>query len=269
MKYNPNLMMHASPWTPPTWMKTYKTYEGKVDVNGSALSNTIKKDAPTLSAYALYFRKFVQAWRNEGINLFAVYPQNEPGYVNYGHPSCLWSGAELRDFIRDYLSPEFTNNGITCQIWLGTFNRSSFDADVKPTLDDAQSKYLIKGCGFQWGGYTAMGQTYSYNQSLKLRLMQTENICHGGANSWADAEDSFDRIHKYFTNYANSYMFWNMILNSNYNAYWMPRAQNAMISIDINSKIVYYNPEFYLMSTSAFILSLAQSGSMSRAPMHP
>ena len=52
-------------------------------------------DPQTLAAYALYFSKFVQAWRAEGINLYAIYPQNEPLLNDSIYPQCKWSGEEL------------------------------------------------------------------------------------------------------------------------------------------------------------------------------
>jgi glucosylceramidase len=117
---NPNLMIYASPWTPPSWMKTNNSWQG----GGNP---TINQNAQTWTAYALYFRKFVTGWRNAGIPINIVYPQNEPSYNNTGHPSCAWSGTQIKDWVRDYLYLNFyadtlgaVRNGT--QIWNGTWN---------------------------------------------------------------------------------------------------------------------------------------------------
>ena len=244
MKFQPNLMIHASPWTPPTWMKTTNTWEGR---SGSTMS-TIKKDATTLTAYALYFRKFVQSWKQAGISVFAVYGQNEPGWTAPGHPSCGWSGAELKDFIRDYLYPDFQQNGIGTQLWIGTFHMSDFDNDLKPILEDTVARTMVRGCGLQREGAKAMLTALTYDSSLHWRGMETENMCYSGANSWSEAMETFGYLQSFYNSYTNSFMFWNMILNSNFNyVTWMPRSQNSLVTINTSSKTVTYNPEFYIM----------------------
>ena len=73
-----NIRFWASPWSPPTWMKT-----GPYNPNtGASHSNfdggVMKSDDATLKALALYLVKFVQAYAAEGINVEVVSPQNEP-----------------------------------------------------------------------------------------------------------------------------------------------------------------------------------------------
>ncbi len=276
MKYQPNLLVHASPWTPPTWMKTYPTYEGKYRVNGVDQPVKLKMDPQTLKAYALYFRKFVEEWGKEGIEIFAVFPQNEPRYYEFKHPSCNITGSELNIFIRDYLYPEFSGNGITTEIWYGTLNYSDdFANDIKPVLDDPVTRNVVKGYGFQWFGDGIMKQAKEYlnerDPFLRFKLMQTENKCYAGKNSWEDAVDTFRTIRSYFEAGANSYMYWNMVLDTNFNLVsWMPRAQNSMISIDTTRKQVIYNLEFYVMKHFSYYVrkgasyipaSVAYSGS--------
>ncbi len=48
LKRNPNIILTASPWSPPTWMKTQKAYN----------FGTLRFEEKVLKAYALYFVKF-------------------------------------------------------------------------------------------------------------------------------------------------------------------------------------------------------------------
>jgi glucosylceramidase len=64
MKYQPKLGVWGVPWSPPEWMKTNNHYKG----------GTMKQDARTLAAYALYFSKYVRAYRAEGVHVYAVMP---------------------------------------------------------------------------------------------------------------------------------------------------------------------------------------------------
>lgn len=239
----PNLMIHASPWTPPTWMKTRSTWEGK----DRKRAVKIRMEPQVLKTYATYFRRFIEEWAKEGIEVFAVFPQNEASYNAAKHPSCDWSGNELLTFMKNYLHPEFVKHDVGSQIWLGTFNCSKYDIYIKPTVEDPVSRSFVRGYGFQWGGAKAMGQTMKVLKDPAIRQMQTENMCHKGANSWQDAEATFRLMSDYFSNGANSYMFWNMVLNANPKAYWLLREQNAMITIAPESGTVLYQPEFYLM----------------------
>ena len=56
-----------------------------------------------LSAYAQYFVKYVEGYAQRGIRIDQVHVQNEP-VANQKFPSCMWTGTELRDFIRDWRS---------------------------------------------------------------------------------------------------------------------------------------------------------------------
>jgi len=95
LKYNPDLKIWASPWSPPTWMKDNKHYacqplqvgffhsigEGgngirEDQIRAEGMNMFIQEDA-YFEAYALYFAKFIEAYRAENINIFMVMPQNE------------------------------------------------------------------------------------------------------------------------------------------------------------------------------------------------
>ena len=126
MLYQPNVMIYGCPWTPPTWMKTPHQYTGAAQ---------FIQTAPYLTAYAMYFRKFVQAWQNCGIAVNIVYPQNEPEWNVGGQPACGWTGTQLKDFLKNYVYPDFKANNVNTQLWLGNFmSSSSYSADVAPAM---------------------------------------------------------------------------------------------------------------------------------------
>jgi glucosylceramidase len=220
MAANPNIMIYASPWTPPGWMKTNNSWEG----GGNP---TINKNAQTWTAYALYFSKFVKGWKRAGIPVNIVYPQNEPGYNTGNHPSCAWSGTELKNWVRDYLYPKFVADTIGTQIWMGTFHLSYYDNDIKPTLDDPQARTMITGIGVQRYGEAALATASqnTYYRSLHYHAMETETDCWSGANSWGNAMGTFERIYYHERANVQCYNMWNMILDADYNyVSWMTRA---------------------------------------------
>ena len=92
MSVRPDLKLFASPWSPPTWMKRPRSYN----------YGRMRREKAVLDAYALYFAKFVRAYAAHGIPVAQVHVQNEPD-SDQKFPSSIWSGAELRDFIKDHL----------------------------------------------------------------------------------------------------------------------------------------------------------------------
>jgi glucosylceramidase len=243
LKYNPNLTLFASPWSPPTWMKTPKAYN----------YGTLRWEKRILEAYALYFVKFVEAYREEGITIQQIHVQNEVA-ADQKFPSCLWTCEQLREFIRDYLGPTFEKHGLDTEIWLGTINgkvgnlftehSEDYNSYANTVLSDPDAYKYIKGVGYQWAGKYAIQQTVqSYPE---LRFMQTENECGDGKNTWGYAQYVHGLFRHYFINGVNSYVYWNMVLEPKGKSTW-GWEQNSMITVDPELKKVMNNPEFYVM----------------------
>ncbi|GAL81896.1 O-glycosyl hydrolase family 30 [Algibacter lectus] len=126
----------------------------------------------------------------------------------------------------------------------------------------------VTGVGFQWAGKGAIEAVHA--KYPDMQLMQTETECGDGSNDWKAAEYTFNLMKHYFENGANSYMYWNMVLDETGKSQWGGWKQNSMISIDSNTKAIKYNPEFYLMKhLSAFVapgsVKLSASGDTNNA----
>ena len=245
LRHQPDMTLFASPWCPPAWMKTKKVY------NCGSLEWTRKN----LDAYALYFQKFVEAYAKEGIRIAQIHVQNEPN-SNQKFPSCLWTGEMMRDFIRDHLGPRFERNRVPCEIWAGTLEKGiehgwetaligtmNYARWTHTILSDAKARRYIKGVGYQWDGKGAVPQTHAAWPDLPL--VQTENECGNGDNSWNYALYVFNLMWHYFTNGAVAYVYWNMILPEGGESTWGWK-QNSMMSVTPKGA-VRYNPEYHLM----------------------
>jgi len=258
-KINPTLQVWASPWCPPSWMKKNKHYACRANPKVNDLSPELSSTEELVSrfitepqyfkAYALYFSKFVQAYRNEGIDISAVHVQNEFNSAQ-NFPSCVWKPQDLGIFIADYLGPKFKEDNLDTKIWLGTIERPQIER-VDAVLEYPHVLDYVQGLGFQWAGKGAIKDAHA--KYPNLQLMQTETECGDGSNDWAAAEHTFGLMKHYFENGANAYMYWNMILDETGKSQWGWK-QNSMISVDSTSKKVTYNPEFFLMKhLSAFV----------------
>jgi glucosylceramidase len=233
LRYQPKMKLFASPWSPPTWMKHPRAYN----------SGKLIWKPEMLEAYALYFARFVQAYRQEGITIHQVHVQNEP-VADQKFPSCLWTGAELRDFIRNHLGPMFEKQRVPAEIWLGTLNTDDYNGYTVTALSDPLARQFIAGVGYQWAGKGAVLRTHT--SWPETRIMQTENECGDGQNTWAYARHVFGLFQHYISCGANAYVYWNMVLPPGGNSTWGWK-QNAMITVDPARKTVVFNPEFYVM----------------------
>ncbi len=254
-----HLKIWASPWTPPAWMKTNNHYACATSKNngleqelqGKEGTNQIRLNDTVLHAYAKYLAKFVKSYEEQDIPIYAIHVQNEFNSCQV-FPSCTWTAYALKKFIGGFLGPQFEKSRVDAEIWLGTIDRPSFE-NIDTILSDKQCIEYIQGLGFQWGGKGAIDSVHLKYPAL--RLMQTESECGDGSNDWKAAENTFRLMKHYFNAGANSYMYWNMILDETGKSSWGWK-QNSLISINKKTNEVTYNPEFYLFRhVSGFVPS--------------
>jgi glucosylceramidase len=240
MKFKPQLGVWISPWSPPAWMKDNNNYsKGK-----------LKQDPENLKSYANYLAKAVDAYQKEGLNIYALMIQNEP-VSSSNYPTCLWSGEQLRDFIRDYAGPAFRDQKVKAELWYSTVNNANPDRFINIAMADPEAAKFIVGVAYQWEGQNAIAKTHEKYPQLKL--MQSESECGANKNNMADAQHTFQLMRKYFAGGAASYFYWNMILQPGGKSTW-GWAQNALITIDPDQKTVDYHPEFYLMKHASYFV---------------
>ena len=238
LKRQNDMQMFASPWCPPLWMKTKMAYS-----NG-----TFDMTKENLAAYALYFKKYIEAYKDEGVPLVQVCPQNEP-CSNQVFPSCIWTGKELSEFIGGYLGK--TIEGLGVDIVFGTINGPETDHRKLYTrysdylgvaMKDERARKYIKAVSYQWAGKYALLETH--DDYPDLEIIQSESECGDGDNTWAHMMYVFEMMRQYFRMGASSYVYWNIALEGDSASTWGWR-QNSLVHI-VDGK-ANYTPEFYLM----------------------
>jgi glucosylceramidase len=96
---NPALKVLAVPWSPPAWMKSSAT------MNGGSI------DPAYLPSLAQYFVRFLQAYQNDGIAVYAIAAQNEPLYATSSYPSASMDEGTEASFIGSDLGPALAAAG--------------------------------------------------------------------------------------------------------------------------------------------------------------
>ncbi len=184
----------------------------------------MKSDAATLTAYAQYYVKFVQGYKDLGINIEVVSPQNEPGY-DQNYPSCLWDNATYTSFIGKYLGPAMMPLGV--KVMLGTLSNDAKDfGNASAALADATAKGFLTVIGAQWNTLdaTKLGMlnstlpvwatehkcgNYPWNPSgyPAYNSTQAPNDQAYGVESWGYIRDAIKTVK------VTSYNAWNMVLD--------------------------------------------------------
>lgn len=178
---NPDLLFFASPWSPPGWMKS----------TGTMIGGHLQPR--WYATYAEYFVKFIQAYEAEGIPIYAVTIQNEPGVdrakeknPKWRYPSCRWTGEQERDFIRDHLGPAFRRHGLRTLIWCYDHNYNAQPRGDDPgiayprtILSDPKAAQFVDGVAFHGYAGGPSGMSLFHREFPNVPLYFTEGSVFG------------------------------------------------------------------------------------------
>jgi glucuronoarabinoxylan endo-1,4-beta-xylanase len=180
----------ATPWTPPSWMKTNDNLAGGyLDTNQYA-------------AYAAHLKAFADTMANEGAPVYAISVQNEPD-ANVSYESCFWNGTQFLNFMKYYapsvgipvFMPESEN-----------FNHALSD----PTLNDAVAASHVAFIGGHV--YGAGPSTYSLAFSEGKEVWMTEHYTDtDSGNVWPLALNVAKEINDCMNANMSAYVWWYIV----------------------------------------------------------
>lgn len=241
LKYNPEMQLFSSPWSPPAWMKQ----SGEMDKGkDTGAKNTLIKNSKIYKAYAKYFRLYVEKYAEQGITVDRIMVQNETD-MNAKYPSNFMSAEEMGDFIIKYLRPEFKKNKTKAEIWAGTFRTAKLNLHGLEYASNKEYVDAVEGIGIQYTGDNYISDINLLSQNKPL--MHTESICYKSQNTMAQGRSRFGEVAKYVNRGSENFAYWNMILDEQKKSGWDWK-QNSLIVIDRNTKKVTYNPDFAAMA---------------------
>jgi len=146
---DPTWRLMGSPWTAPAWMKDNNLFFDKANRRGGAL---LPKYYDT---FARYFARYLQAYREAGVEFWAVTPENEPMGNDGSWESMDLSPEAEATFIAENLGPtlaqEFPNVKIFC------FDQNTFEAGpyTAAVYDrNPKARDYTAGTALHWYGST-------------------------------------------------------------------------------------------------------------------
>ena len=198
------------------------------------------QDPRYLQAYANYFCKFIDAYREQGISIDMVIYQNE-AYSYTPYPGCAWTAEGTVRFNRDYLAPTLKKHHPDVKLYLGTFNTNRQD-HVERILSDERLRQSIEGLAFQWEGREILPAIR--NQYPDYHYICSESECGNGAMDWKAGEHTFFLIADNVGNGCDEWYNWNFLLPDKGTSPW-GWSQNALIQVNSKTRAFRYTAEYY------------------------
>lgn len=198
------LVLFASPWSPPAYMKENKNVLG----GGKVLEEYKER-------WARCYAKYIKAYMTEGIKISAVSVQNEPKAVQ-SWESCFYTAEDERYFIEKYLAPVLDEEGLSeIKIIIWDHNKERVYDRAKTILENPKVNERVWAVGHHW---------YTGDHFEGLRLVEEQlhksNICTEFCASFGMIDDMNILAENYgkeicenINNYCIGICDWNVLLD--------------------------------------------------------
>jgi glucosylceramidase len=201
LSINPSLKVHALPWSAPAWMKASDSMNGGYDV------------ATDFSSLAQYFVRFIQAYQQQGIPIYAVSMQNEPLNSNSSYPTAYVASSDEANFIGGYLGPALAGAGLGIKIFGYEHNWDNTQYPEAVLADSAAYGYLAGSSFHCYAGdvsaQSQVKQAYPDKDIWFTECSGTVGSSFAGDLAW-NAENLLIGATR---NWARGITLWNLALN--------------------------------------------------------
>lgn len=247
------LMMFASPWSPPAFMKT----------TGNMLKGG-KLKPEFAASWAMYYAKFVKAYEKEGIPMWGISIQNEP-MATQTWESCIYTAEDERDFLKNHLGPTMKKEGLgDKKIIIWDHNRDLIYQRVNTILSDAEAAKYATHIGFHWYEPWSGGEPMFDNVKLvsdtfpDKPLIFTEGCAdsfnYDKIKSWSLGELYGNSMIHDFNDGTVAWTDWNILLDEKGGPNHVGNFCFAPIHADTRTgELIYTNSYYYIGHFSKFI----------------
>ena len=260
----------ASPWTAPPWMKDNNAW------------NAGKLKTEFYATWARFFVKYIQAYQQQGIPIWSVTVENEPMGNGGNWESMHFTPAEMADFIKNHLGPQFSKENIGTLILIYDQNRDHLEEWADAILGDPAAAQYIWGTAIHWYSSTIEWYPETLNRTHDAYpdkpLIQTEGCIDSEVPHWQDddwywrkeatdwgwdwapAEDKhlhpkYAPVYRYardligtMNSQVSGWIDWNIVLDTQGGPNHANNWAIAPVIANPDSDQVYYTPLFYIMS---------------------
>ncbi len=262
----------SSPWTSPPWMKNNNDWKG-----GKLLPEYY-------DTWALFFSKYLTAYKEEGIDIWGITVENEPLGNDSNWESMHFTPEEQNEFVKNHLGPRLEQDGYADVVLLG-YDQNRHEELIEwvdAMYDDEEAAQYYDGTAVHWYASTykifADELQYAHKKAPKKHLIQTEATIDADIPAWKDdawywskeatdwgwdwAPEDRKHLHpKYvpvfryardiigtLNNWVDGWVDWNMVLNRKGGPNWAQNWCVAPVIVDEEADEVYFTPLYYTMS---------------------
>ena len=261
----------SSPWTAPPWMKDNNKWVG-----GKLLPEYY-------DTWALFFSKYADAYKEEGIDIWGFTVENEPLGNGDNWESMHFTPEEMTNFVQNYLGPKLETDGKGDLKILGYDQNREHLKDWVDTMfkDEASSKYFA-GTAIHWyaSTYEVFPEElqYAHEKAPDKYLIQSEACADSEIPKWRDdqwywSKESTDwgwdwapekdkhlhpkyaPVNRYardiigcLNNWVDGWIDWNMVLDKQGGPNWFKNWCLAPVIVDPENDEVYFTPIYYTLT---------------------
>ena len=241
---SPVLIM-ASPWSPPPWMKTNNQMN-----HGGKLKEEFQY------TWAEYYCKYIEFYERDGVPIWGISVQNEPEAVQTWD-SCIYTGEEERDFIKNFLGPALKRNKyLDKKLVIWDHNRDVMVERSRTVLSDPDAAQYVWGTGFHWYNGDHFDEVQKVHDEFPDKeLIFTEGCQEGGPHigSWDLGERYATSIINDLNRYTVGWIDWNLLLDERGGPNHVGNYCSAPIIVNTKTQdLLYQSSYFYLGHFSRF-----------------
>ncbi|MEN8797655.1 MAG: glycoside hydrolase family 30 protein [Flavobacteriaceae bacterium] len=261
----------ASPWTAPPWMKDNKDWRG-----GKLLPEYY-------DTWALFFSKYIDAYKEEGIDIWGFTVENEPLGNDNNWESMHYTPEEMSLFVKNHLGPKLEADGHEVKILGYDQNRGEEMKEwIRAMFEDEEAAKYFDGTAVHWYASTfdwfPENLQFAHNAAPDKHIIQSEACVDAQVPVWQDdqwywskeatdwgwdwAPEEDKHLHpKYvpvyryardiigcLNNWVDGWVDWNMVLDRQGGPNWFKNWCVAPVIVDPDQDQVYFTPLYYTMA---------------------
>jgi len=261
----------GSPWTAAPWMKDNNEWVGG------------KLMPEYYDTWALFFSKYVDAYKAEGIDIWGFTVENEPLGNGNNWESMHYSPDEMTNFVQNHLGPKLEADGKGDLKILGyDQNREHLKEWVDSQYKNEETSKYFDGTAIHWYASTfevfPEELQYAHNKAPDKLLIQSEACVDAEIPVWEDdawywkkeatdwgfewAPEKDKHLHPKYSpvnryardiigclnNWVDGWVDWNMVLDTKGGPNWFKNWCIAPVIVDPDKDEVYFTPLYYTMA---------------------
>ncbi len=241
LRHNPDLVLMASPWSAPAWMKT----------NDSLITGKL---APAHYAdFAAYFDRYLTEMRKAGLPVRYVSVQNEPHFEPTNYPGMRVDPASRAAFIGGHLGPLLARKhpGTAILDWDHNWDEAASPLTV---LSDPAARRYIAGVAWHCYAGDVAAQSQVRDAHPDKDVFFTECSGGGWAPKWGETLGwmTENLIIGSSRHWSRATLLWNLALNENGGPHNGGCGNcRGVVTIDSNSGAITRNVEYYVLGHAA------------------